>query len=122
MAKILKVPTVSSNNGKLSIIEKFLNFKFARVYYVYNLKKNLIRGSHKHKKNRQFLVCLSGQIEVKIHNKRENSFKSFNLSQPNYGLLLEPQDWHQYIAKKNNSILVVIASQTYKKKDYIYEK
>ena len=38
MAKILKVPTVSSNNGKLSIIEKFLNFKFARVYYVYNLK------------------------------------------------------------------------------------
>jgi len=122
MAKILKIPTVSNSSGKLSIIEKFLNFKFARVYYVYNFKKNLIRGSHKHKKNRQFLVCLSGCLEVKIYNKRKNFFKSFNLSQPNYGLLLEPQDWHQYIAKKNNSILLVIASHTYQKKDYIYEK
>lgn len=122
MAETLKIPTFASSTGDLSVIEKILNFKPVRIYYVYNLKKKIPRGRHKHKKTKQFLVCLHGCISVKVYDKKKNSYKSFNLSKPSYGLLLEPQDWHEYVAKKNNSIMLVIASHTYQKKDYIYEK
>lgn len=118
MAKIFKIPTYTNNKGSLSVIEKIIPFKIKRVYYLYNFKKKN-RGQHKHKKNRQFLICLFGNVRIKVINK--SHFKNFNLSKPNYGLFLDPQDWHEIIPTNNNSVILVLASQFFSKKDYIDE-
>jgi hypothetical protein len=118
MPKILKIPTYANNKGSLSVIEKIIPFKIKRVYYLYNFKKKN-RGQHKHKKNRQFLICLFGNVVIKVIS--QNHFKSFSLSKPNYGLLLDPKDWHEIIPKSGNPVLLVLASQFFSKKDYIDE-
>jgi len=118
MAKIYKIPTYKDNRGSLSVIEKFLPFNIKRVYFLYNLnKKN--RGNHSHKKNKQFLICLSGKIQLKIVNKNKTIF--FNLSKPTSGVYLAPQDWHEIIPKKRNSIVLVLASNNFNKNDYLNE-
>jgi len=116
MAKFFRIPTFKDNRGDLSVIEKFLPFNINRVYYLYNFNKNS-RGKHKHKKNKQFLVCLSGKIRLKVINK--NKIKSFNLSNPSHGIYLEPNDWHEIVPKKKNTIVLLLASKFFDKGDYL---
>jgi dTDP-4-dehydrorhamnose 3,5-epimerase-like enzyme len=113
MPKKIKIPTFNDSRGSLSVIEKFINFKIKRVYYLYNLKKNISRGKHAHKKNIQFLICLKGKLEIKF--KRKN----YLLDGPHYGILIQPSDWHEIIPRSYQSIAIVIASDYYDKNDYI---
>jgi hypothetical protein len=118
MAKIFRIPTYKDTRGSLSVIEKFLPFNIKRAYFLYNFNKKS-RGKHGHKKNKQFLICLSGKIQLKIINKNKSIF--FNLSKPTSGVYLAPQDWHEIIPKKRNSIVLVLASNIFNKNDYLNE-
>ena len=71
MKKIIKINTFSDKRGNLSFIQKGKLFKFERVYYIYNIRKKTIRGNHYHKKNRQFMICLKGKVELKIENMKK---------------------------------------------------
>ena len=118
MAKIFRIPTYKDNRGSLSVIEKFVPFNIKRVYFLYNFNKKS-RGKHRHKKNKQFLICLCGKIQLKVINKNKTIF--FNLSKPTHGVYLEPQDWHEIIPKKRNSVALVLASNMFNKNDYLNE-
>jgi len=118
MAKIFRIPTYKDSRGSLSVIEKFIPFNIRRVYFLYNFNKES-RGKHKHKKNKQFLICLSGKIQLKVINK--NKIKFFNLSKPSYGVYLKPQDWHEIRSKKSNTIVLVLASEFFNINDYSSE-
>jgi hypothetical protein len=118
MAKIFKIPTFKDSRGDLTVIEKFLPFNIKRLYFLYKFNKKS-RGKHKHKKNKQFLICLSGKIILKVKNK--SKMKTFNLSKPTNGVYLAPSDWHEIIPKNKNSIVLVLASHNYDKKDYLNE-
>jgi hypothetical protein len=115
MAKIIKIPKFTNSTGSISVIEKIINFKIKRVYFIYNIKG--LRGGHKHKKTKQFLINLSGKCAIKIINKKIN--KTINLSSKNKGILLEPEDWHSITGTNNQTIIAVLASEYYNKKDYI---
>lgn len=116
MPKFYRIPTFRDSRGSLSVIEKFLPFNIKRVYYLYNFKKKS-RGKHKHKKNKQFLICISGKIQLKVINK--NKTKLFNLSNPRRGIYLAPDDWHEILPKKKNTIVLLFASHFFDNKDYL---
>lgn len=115
MAKIIQIPKFKNSTGSISVIERIINFKIKRVYFIYNIKG--ARGGHKHKKTKQFLICLHGKCAIKIINKKIN--KTVNLSCKNKGILLEAEDWHSITGTSNQTIIVVLASEYYSKKDYI---
>jgi dTDP-4-dehydrorhamnose 3,5-epimerase-like enzyme len=117
MSKIISIPTFSDKRGSISIIEKFVNFKIKRVYYLYNFT-NFSRAQHKHKKNIQFVICIKGEIILKVINKKISKYR---LNNPKKGVLLEPNDWHEIIPKIKRSVVLVLASEFYNKKDYINE-
>jgi hypothetical protein len=119
MARILKIPTFSDKSGDLSVVEKISGFNIKRVYYIYNFN-NITRAKHKHKRTKQILICLSGKIQLKVVFK--NKTKIFNLEKPTVGVYLDPQDWHEIVPIKKNSIILVLASTFFKKKDYFNEK
>ena len=68
MPKTIILPTYKSITGKLTVIEKKINFKIKRVYFIYNIKGN--RG-HKHKKNCQFIISLNGSCNLIVINKKK---------------------------------------------------
>ena len=114
MPKKIKIPKFADIRGSLASIDNLIHFKIKRVYYLYSLKKNVSRGKHSHIKNKQFFVCLNGKVEVKFKNRK------FILSKPNFGLLVKPEEWHEIIPKLDYTIILVLASEHYDKKDYIY--
>jgi hypothetical protein len=117
MAYFLDLPTFNDNRGKLSVIENILPFKIKRVYFIYDVQG--LRGGHKHKKTIQALVMLNGTCEIYVNDGIME--KIFILDNPSKCLILEPKDWHTMDKFSFGSSLLVLASETYKKSDYIWE-
>lgn len=118
MPHLIKLTTHKDNRGSLTVIQQEIGFKVKRIFYLYHFN-NLPRGGHRHRKTIQGLVCLSGEISVttKIFGKT----KKYLLNRPDRCLILEPQDWNEYISLKPNSILLVLASTNFDADDYIDE-
>lgn len=117
MVKLVSIPKFRNSTGTISVIEKKIKFKIKRIYFIYDVKGT--RGGHKHKKTIQFLICLNGSCELNIINKKYK--KKIRLLNPDYGVLLDPDDWHEIKKVKKGSVIVVLASEYYDKKDYITE-
>jgi dTDP-4-dehydrorhamnose 3,5-epimerase-like enzyme len=117
MPKTINLSTFINPTGKISVIEKKINFKIKRVYFIYDIKGD--RGGHKHKKNTQFIICLKGSCDLLIKNKKKKINKVFKLRKPNKGIKLFPDDWHKMININKNTILLVLASEYYNKNDYL---
>jgi len=118
MPKIFKLPTYKDNRGNLIVLEKILPFEIKRLYYIYNCTDKE-RGGHRHKTNTQALICIKGSCIIDCNNGIEK--QSFLLNKPDYGLLLQPEDYHKMHSFTPDAILLVLASQYFDANDYIDE-
>lgn len=117
MAEVLKLKNFHDARGSLCVVDEELPFSVKRAFFLYDVRHE--RGGHMHKKSRQALICLFGSCRINVQTPNEDL--TFNLSEKNSCLLLEPQDWHTMDNFSTNSILLVLASESYTPDDYIYE-
>jgi dTDP-4-dehydrorhamnose 3,5-epimerase-like enzyme len=120
MANIINIPVITDGRGSLGVVEKVINFNIKRVYFIYNTNGQP-RGGHRHKRTRQFLVCLHGSCKIYCQNKLKES-KVYCLDNPNSGLIIEPSDWHSMKNFSSDCVLLALASEFYDKNDYINDK
>lgn len=118
MAKLINVKEIKEERGNLVVIEKLLPFEVKRVYFIYGLKK-IPRGFHRHKTNRQALICIQGRCRIKNNN--GNFEEDFILDSPKKCIILEPEDWHIMCDFEKDAILLVLASEYFDADDYIDE-
>lgn len=118
MAYIIKLPTFSDERGSLTVIEKILPFEVKRIYYIYNAKNK--RGGHRHKKNVQALIAVSGSCDIFVNDGHKK--QTYNLNSPDKCLILETKDWHTMYNFTQDCVLLVLASEYYDKNDYIDEE
>jgi len=114
-SKIIEIPTFQDERGFLTVIEDILPFKIKRVYWIYGADQQL-RGGHSHKITKQALVAIAGTVDLKINDGKQESL--YILDNPSKCIIVEPEDWHTMFFRKN-SVLLVFASHSYDKKDYI---
>src|SRR5665648_625366 len=123
--RIINFKKIGNNDiGFLIALEgnREIPFDIKRIYYIYNVPKEIKRGFHAHKRLEQVLICMSGSIKIKADNGNEK--KIIELNSPNKGLYIGPGVWHEMCDFSQNSVLLVLASDYYNEKDYIrdYEK
>lgn len=120
MNNIILFETFTDELGSLTPIEypKQIPFPIKRVYYIYNVNNQAIRGHHSHKKLRQILIAVNGSIKIKIQ-KGEEKEEIIQLNDPSYGLYVGPMVWREMFDFSNKAVLLVLASQIYDEKDYI---
>ncbi|HAN78873.1 MAG TPA: hypothetical protein DCQ31_14485 [Bacteroidales bacterium] len=118
MAHILDLKTFTDKRGNLTVIEKVLPFDVKRIFYIYGVD-DAKRGGHRHHKTIQAAVCLSGSCTIYNHN--GTSEENFELNKPSVCLILEPNDWHTMSNFTPDAILMVLASEYFDEKDYIFE-
>jgi len=121
MAKILKLNSIVESRGSLTVIEKILPFNIKRVYYIYNLDDS-IRGHHRHKKTIQAAVCVSGSCIISCQSAKGDEILEYTLSSRSDCLLIDPEDYHTMYNFSKDAVLMVLASEDYDPKDYIYEQ
>ncbi|MDD6224192.1 MAG: FdtA/QdtA family cupin domain-containing protein [bacterium] len=120
---LLKFRKISSpSNDKLGYLTPIecpndIPFEIKRIYYIYDVKKEIVRGNHSHKKLHQVLLCLNGSIDIRL----ENFFgeKKFTLNDPSVGLYVGPDNWREMSNFSEEAVLLVLASEKYDEDDYI---
>ena len=115
--KIIYIKSFRNHNGELFTIEKNKNINnFKRVFYI-KANKGALRGKHAHKKCIQYLICVSGKIQVDCL--INSSKKKFLLNSPKKILKVFPYTWVTQKYLKKNSLLLCLCSDKYDAKDYI---
>ncbi|HRH12244.1 MAG TPA: FdtA/QdtA family cupin domain-containing protein [Bacteroidia bacterium] len=118
MARIIDLKTFTDNRGNLTVIEKVIPFTIQRIFYIYGVNDSK-RGGHRHHKTIQAAICIKGSCT--IYNNDGKKEEVFQLNAPNKCLLLEPNDWHSMYDFTPDAILMVLASETFDEKDYIFQ-
>lgn len=122
--QLINLPKIEDPRGNLSFIEEEnqVPFKIERTYWIYDVPGGQIRGGHAFKKQREFIIALSGSFDVKVEDGKEQKIYSLNRSY--YGLYLPPGVWRQMENFSTNSLAMVLSSCTFSEDDYIrdYQK
>lgn len=117
MAKLIDLKTFTDSRGNLTVIEKVIPFEIKRIFYIYGVD-NSERGGHRHHNTIQAAICLQGSCSISCNNGLSES--NFILDNPSKCLLLFPEDWHTMNHFSSDAILMVLASEYFDSKDYIY--
>ncbi len=115
---MVSVPIISSQGCDLGFVEtsKHVFFNITRHYYLCNGNEVSLRGQHAHKALYQFIMCLSGQVE--LHFEGEAGCFDFSLSKASQGIFVPPGYWRE-LKLSANAVLSVLASDEYDENDYI---
>ena len=116
--KIIDLKTFTDKRGNLTVIEKIIPFGIKRIFYIYGVDDS-IRGGHRHHKTIQAAICIKGSCSIFCNNNKEKV--TFLLDKPNKCLLLDTEDWHTMQDFTSDAILMVVASEEFDEKDYIFE-
>ncbi|MCH1547887.1 MAG: FdtA/QdtA family cupin domain-containing protein [Flavobacteriaceae bacterium] len=108
--KILNLNTRLVNNIDIP-------FEVKRIYYLYDIQNKSIRGEHAHKDLYQVIIGLNEGLKIKIDDGQ--NVKTYNLDNPNQGLLIVPGIWRSLTEFSPKSICLVMASELYSENDYI---
>lgn len=114
----MDLKTFTDKRGNLTVIEKVFPFDIKRIFYIYGVDDS-VRGGHRHHKTIQAAVCLKGHCT--IVNNDGSKVENFILDHPSKCVILEPKDWHQMLNFSEDAILMVLASEFFDPKDYIFE-
>lgn len=108
---------IEDPDGSLIPIEfKDLPFIPKRIFIVSNVPKNAERGQHAHFKTQQILICLKGEILVKLYNGKH--LNEIHLMEKQ-GVFVDKMIWDSQVFLTGDDILLSICSTNYDKKDYI---
>jgi dTDP-4-dehydrorhamnose 3,5-epimerase-like enzyme len=119
MAHFISLKTFTDTRGNLTVIEKVIPFDIKRIFYIYGVDES-VRGGHRHHRTKQAAICIKGSCIISNDDNRKK--ENFILDSPDKCLILEPKDWHEMHLFSQDAILMVLASEYYDEKDYIYEK
>jgi len=116
---IFALPKISDPRGNLSVIEGGINvpFEIKRVFYLYDLPTGGSRGFHAHRRQHQFLVCLSGSFDVSIDDGCQETL--VHLNRPWEGLHVPPMIWAAELNFDPGTVCLVLTSDFYSEDDYI---
>jgi len=105
--------------GALSVAEFSRDMPFIpkRCFVVHDVPSQDVRGEHAHRKCSQFLICVSGSLEVVVDNGR--SVRQLHLAGPEMGLYIPPMVWSTQYNYSPGAVLLVFASEEYDPGDYI---
>lgn len=117
--KIIELPKFTDPRGNLSFVEQLnhIPFEIKRTYWIYDVPGGENRGGHAFRKNDEFIVALSGALDVIVDDGKEK--KTFNLNRSYYGLYIPAGLWREMDNFSTNSLALEFGSIHYDPNDYI---
>jgi dTDP-4-dehydrorhamnose 3,5-epimerase-like enzyme len=111
-----KIPLHKDETGTLAALSlSELPFMPKRVFWVYGSEH--IRGMHAHKKTNQFIVCVTGNISVRLHNGK--SWINADLVFEGDCRYVPAMIWAEITFFNPEDVLLVFADTEYEPDDYI---
>jgi dTDP-4-dehydrorhamnose 3,5-epimerase-like enzyme len=117
--QLLHLPKFLDDRGNLSFIEegKQIPFIIERTYWIHDVPGGEVRGGHAFKKQKEFIVALSGSFDVVWHDGITENRVHLNRSY--YGFFIPPMIWRHLENFSTNAVALVLSSTLYDQDDYI---
>jgi hypothetical protein len=117
---IHEMKRLDSVSGNLSVLDQLDQKVFSpkRFFLVSGVPNGVSRGGHAHRICWQFLLAVNGSANVKVTNKIMT--QEFELKDKQFGLLVPPLNWLEFSLDTSDTNLLVMASDYFDEKDYIY--
>ena len=119
--KIVELPKFEDQRGNLSVVEeqKEIPFEIKRTYWLYDVPGGEKRGGHAYKKNKEFIIALSGSFDVILDDGINR--KTFTLNRSYYGLYVPEGISREMQNFSTNSLALILSSTDYDESDYIFD-
>ena len=116
---VIDLPNVADHRGNLTYIEgtRHVPFEVRRVFYIYDVPSGESRGGHAHRALQQFLICLSGSLDVELDDGA--SRRVHHLNRPWRGLYVPPLIWARETNFGSGTVCLVLTSAFYEEGDNI---
>jgi len=117
--KIIDLPTTSDDRGRATFVaeKKDIPFEIHRVYYLYGVPRNKVRGLHAHIREKQVVVAINGSLDVVIDDGKKR--KTVKLSSPMKGLYIAPMIWREFKNFSKGVTMLTIVDDFLDEKEYI---
>lgn len=118
-ASLIDLPKIEDPRGNLTFVEEknHIPFDIKRVHWIYDVPGGGVRGGHAYKKNKQFIIALSGSFDVII--KDGKTRKKFSLNRSYYGLYIPNMLWRSLENFSTNALAFTLSSTLFDATDYI---
>jgi len=118
-AEIINLPKILDRRGNLSFIEEenHIPFKIERTYWIYDVPGGQRRGGHAFREQNEFVVALSGSLDIVINDGRTENL--FQLNRSYYGVFIPSGVWRHMENFSTNSVALVLSSTLFDEADYI---
>lgn len=120
-ASVVELGKIGDHRGCLTVIEtqKQVPFDINRVFYLYGVPDGKSRGAHAHKTCHQFLIAVSGSLEVVVDDGKDK--RTVALDRPDMGIHIPPGIWASEQNFSGDAVCLVLASHLFDESDYICE-
>jgi dTDP-4-dehydrorhamnose 3,5-epimerase-like enzyme len=117
-ARLIDLPRHARADGEVIVAEAVAQvpFRIERMFAL-TAPAGAERGRHAHRLCSQFMICVSGAVDVVCEN--GSSRKKFALHRRNRALLVPPGLWNTVEFRQNESVLIVLCDRVYEAGDYI---
>ena len=117
--KKIRIKTYKKTSGTLIpfSFNKDIPFKTKRVFVICG-KKGFVRAKHAHLKCSQYIVPVTGKIELECEDRYKKTKIILNPKNKE-GYLLKPITWCKIKFLTNNSVIMVFCDKEYAYSDYI---
>lgn len=108
---------VDARGALLPIEFDQLPFMPRRLFTVSGMPAGTRRGGHAHREGQQFLVCLQGEVDLRLR-VRDGELQ-FPLRPDGPGLLIGPMVWCEQTYQAPGTVLLVVSSEPYDPDSYV---
>jgi len=118
-SKIIDLPKIEDPRGNLSFLESgnHIPFEIKRTYWIYDVPGGEKRGGHAFKEQQEFIVVLSGSLDIVISDGTEEN--KFSLNRSYLGLYIPNGLWRHMENFATNTLVLVVSNTTFDENDYI---
>lgn len=116
---LIQLPKFLDARGNLSFAEQEsqIPFKIKRTYWIYDVPGGESRGGHAFRHNEEFIIALSGALEVVVNDGKKETV--FQLNRSYYGLYIPAGLWREMRSFSTNAFVLEFGSLPYDRADYI---
>ena len=119
--QIIQLPKINDPRGNLSFFQNQdqIPFDIKRTYWIYDVPGGEVRGGHAFKTQQEFIICLSGSMDVVLHDGKEE-FR-YTLKRSYYGLYVPPMIWRSMDNFSTNALALIVSDSLFTEGDYIMD-
>lgn len=116
----VKFPISRDERGALVSLEfkKVIPFQIVRVFLIFDVPVDGLRGGHAHKQCQQFMICSAGHISIDITDGIDSRVLSLEAGM---GIHIPPAIYATLRFHRPGSVLIVFCDRPYEKNDYIHD-